>query len=190
MQFASDFKDPPASARVVYVDGSFDIFHPGHLAFLKKAKELGDFLIVGLHEDSTVASVKGLKYPIMNLLERAQCILSCRYVDEVVIGAPFAVSQELLDHFNVSVVAHGVATPILMDPKTGQHPYAEPLRRSIFVEIDSGSELTTEGVVARVLSKRALYEERNKKKEQKELEIIKKQQHQVGSVVAEIQPED
>lgn len=43
--------EPKASDRVVYVDGTFDLFHVGHIEFLKRAKELGDFLIVGVHDD-------------------------------------------------------------------------------------------------------------------------------------------
>jgi len=54
----------------------------------------------------------------MNLHERVLSVLACRYVDEVVIGAPYVVSQDLLDHLNVSVVAHG-KTSIMEDPETG-----------------------------------------------------------------------
>ena len=35
--------------RVVYVDGAWDMFHAGHVEFLQRAAELGDFLLVGVH---------------------------------------------------------------------------------------------------------------------------------------------
>ena len=40
--------------KIVYVAGAFDLFHIGHLDFLEKAKELGTYLIVGLHTDPVV----------------------------------------------------------------------------------------------------------------------------------------
>lgn len=43
--------EPKESDRVVYVDGTFDLFHIGHIEFLKRAKEQGDFLVVGVHDD-------------------------------------------------------------------------------------------------------------------------------------------
>lgn len=63
---------------------------------------------------------KGSKYPIMTLQERLLSVLACRYVDDVVIGAPYKVTSELLDHFEVSVVVHGERTPIHIDPFTGE----------------------------------------------------------------------
>ena len=42
------------SDKIVYVAGAFDLFHIGHLDFLEKAKELGTYLIVGLHTDPVV----------------------------------------------------------------------------------------------------------------------------------------
>jgi len=88
------------------------------LAFLKKAKGEGDrFLIVGLHTDPTINKYKGSNYPIMNLHERALSILACRYVDEIVIGAPYTVTKDLLEHFNVSLVLHG-KTSFKRDPET------------------------------------------------------------------------
>lgn len=49
-QFAST-EDPKPNGVVVYVAGSFDLFHVGHLALLEEAKKLGDYLIVGVHTD-------------------------------------------------------------------------------------------------------------------------------------------
>ncbi|ODM98473.1 Ethanolamine-phosphate cytidylyltransferase [Orchesella cincta] len=168
----SDAKEPPAGAKIVYTAGAFDVFHPGHLEFLKVARALGDYLVVGLHPDNVVTMYKGSKYPIMNLQERLLSVLACRHVDDVVIGAPYNITTELLDHFNVSVVVHGSRTPINLDPFTGEDPYQEAKNRDIFIQVDSGSALTTETVVRRIVANRQLYEERNKKKEKKELAIF------------------
>ena len=45
----------------------------------------------------------------MNLHERVLAVLACRYVDEVVIGAPYIITRETMEHFNVDVVVHGIA---------------------------------------------------------------------------------
>jgi ethanolamine-phosphate cytidylyltransferase len=174
LQF-SEGKAPSPDAKIVYVAGAFDVMHPGHLKFLEKAAELGDFLIVGLHTDPIVNMYKGSNYPIMNLHERVLSVLACKYVSEVVIGAPYVVSPELLDHFNISVVAHG-KTPLCKDPETKKDPYEEPRKRGIFQELESGSDLTTDKVVFRIIARRQEYEERNRKKELKELEIYTAQQ--------------
>merc|ERR1719208_628135 len=106
LQFSNGRSAKPTD-RVVYVAGAFDLFHIGHLDFLEKAAKEGDFLIVGLHTDPVVNRYKGSNYPIMNLHERVLSVLAYRCVDEVVIGAPYAVTAELMDHFNISLVVHG-----------------------------------------------------------------------------------
>lgn len=58
--------------------GAFDLFHVGHLEFLEKAKQMGDYLIVGLHTDPVVNQYKGSNYPIMNLHERTLSVLACK----------------------------------------------------------------------------------------------------------------
>ena len=62
----------------MYVAGAFDLFHVGHLDFLEKAKQHGDYLIVGLHTDPIVNAYKGSNYPIMNLHERVLSVLACK----------------------------------------------------------------------------------------------------------------
>lgn len=63
----SNHKTPSATDKIVYIDGAFDLFHVGHIETLKKAKDLGTFLYVGIHDDATVNLHKGRNYPIMNL---------------------------------------------------------------------------------------------------------------------------
>jgi len=145
------------------------------LAFLKAACALGDFLIVGLHTDPIVNLYKGSNYPIMNLHERTLSVLACKYVSEVVIGAPYIVTADLLDHFSVAIVAHG-KTNLSNDPVSQEDPYAEPKRRGIFQGIQSGSDLTTDMIVHRIIARRMEYEKRNEAKEKKELAILEAMQ--------------
>lgn len=59
----SNHRTPGPDDRVVYIDGAFDLFHVGHIETLKKAKDLGTFLYVGIHDDATVNLHKGRNYP-------------------------------------------------------------------------------------------------------------------------------
>ncbi|XP_038206343.1 ethanolamine-phosphate cytidylyltransferase isoform X1 [Zerene cesonia] len=166
IQFSSGLSPKPTD-KVVYVAGAFDLFHVGHLDFLEAAHAQGDFLIVGLHTDLEVNRYKGSNYPIMNLHERVLSVLACKYVHEVVIGAPYSVTADLMDHFNVDVVCHG-ATPIALDADKSD-PYQVPKRRGCFKILNSGNTMTTEDIVQRIIRHRLEFEERNTKKEKKEI---------------------
>src|SRR5262245_50775572 len=94
----------PCQTRV-YVDMVGDLFHMGHVEFLKTASAFGDWLIVGVLSDEVVATYK--RQPIMTLAERVAVVEACRYVDEVVPNAPYIVTTEFLDEHEISVVVHG-----------------------------------------------------------------------------------
>ncbi|XP_045450562.1 ethanolamine-phosphate cytidylyltransferase [Melitaea cinxia] len=170
IQFSSGLSPKPTD-KVVYVAGAFDLFHVGHLDFLEAAHAQGDFLIVGLHTDLEVNRYKGSNYPIMNLHERVLSVLACKYVHEVVIGAPYSVTADLMDHFRVSVVCHG-KTPIALDADKSD-PYKVPKERGCFKVLNSGNNMTTEDIVQRIIRHRLEFEERNTRKEQKELAVTK-----------------
>lgn len=68
----------------VYTSGVFDLFHVGHLSVLKKAKEFGDYLIVGVHSDEDVESYK--RSPIIPCEQRCEIIRNIKCVDEVIIA--------------------------------------------------------------------------------------------------------
>ncbi|GJR77058.1 ethanolamine-phosphate cytidylyltransferase-like protein [Tanacetum coccineum] len=52
---SSVLQGPGPNARVVYIDGGFDLFHAGHVEILKNARQLGDFLLVGIYTDLLVS---------------------------------------------------------------------------------------------------------------------------------------
>jgi cytidyltransferase-like protein len=70
--------------KKVLVGGVFNILHPGHIYFLKKAKSFGDFLIVVVANDKTVLKNKG--YLISKQNDRKSLVESLDFVDKVVIG--------------------------------------------------------------------------------------------------------
>lgn len=76
----------------VWVNGCFDILHPGHIELFKVAKSLGDRLIVGVDEDHKVKKDKGDSRPINSLSFRKTMLESVKYIDVVL---PFGSKEEL-----------------------------------------------------------------------------------------------
>ena len=71
---------------VVYTGGTFDLFHAGHVKFLKQCKAIAGVdgrVVVSLNQDSFIETYKG-KAPVMSFGERRDVLLGCRFVDEVV----------------------------------------------------------------------------------------------------------
>jgi cytidyltransferase-like protein len=58
-----------------------DLFHYGHVEFLKQARQYGDYLVVGLSTDANVTKRK--RKPVLSESERRKVLEACRYVDEV-----------------------------------------------------------------------------------------------------------
>jgi len=72
---------------IVYADGTFDLFHTGHIEFLKKAKSFGTKLYVGVLHDDCVESYK--RVPILELKERTKMLENIKIIDKVISPAPF-----------------------------------------------------------------------------------------------------
>ena len=73
------------SKKIVFTNGCFDILHAGHAYYLKKAKELGDILVVGLNSDESIRRIKGPQRPIVPQEMRAYLLDNLKPVDYVVI---------------------------------------------------------------------------------------------------------
>jgi D-beta-D-heptose 7-phosphate kinase/D-beta-D-heptose 1-phosphate adenosyltransferase len=69
--------------KKIFVNGTFDILHRGHLELLNYAKSLGDYLSVAIDSDRRVKEKKGLTRPIYNAEERKFFLENLKSVDEV-----------------------------------------------------------------------------------------------------------
>ena len=76
------FIHPFAPVRV-FVNGTFDLLHPGHISLLNYAKSLGDYLVVGIDTDDRVREKKGSTRPIYNQEDRGLMLIALSAVDEV-----------------------------------------------------------------------------------------------------------
>lgn len=164
--YPNSHKGPKPNDKIVYVAGAFDIFHVAHVDFLEQVAKQGDYVIVGIFSDKDINRRRGENYPIMNLQERVLSVLACKYVNEVVMEAPYTITEELLDHFKIDIVCHG-KTQIEPD-ENGQNPYHVAKERGNYIEVDSGNKLTTQMVVERIVNKRYDFIKRNIDKEAKE----------------------
>ncbi|OFX36988.1 MAG: glycerol-3-phosphate cytidylyltransferase [Bacteroidetes bacterium GWA2_32_17] len=71
--------------KIVFTNGCFDILHRGHIEYLAKASEFGDFFIIGLNTDTSVNKLKGNNRPIQDEDSRALILASLHFVSAVVL---------------------------------------------------------------------------------------------------------
>ena len=105
--------------RIVFTNGCFDLFQPGHVRLLSEASVLGDFLIVGLNSDESVKRIKGPNRPVNSEAARVEFLEAIECVDAVTVfeaDTPFdlikAIAPDVLvkgsDHALKDVVGRGI----------------------------------------------------------------------------------
>ena len=92
--------------RKVLVFGAFDVIHPGHINFLKQAREHGDYLVVSVARDSYIVEWKG-KTPIHSEEIRRQYLLETGLVDEALLGDEVPGTYGLVARIHPDVVCVG-----------------------------------------------------------------------------------
>ena len=145
---------------VVYVDMVGDLFHAGHVGFLRKARELGAEraaargasevrLVGGLMGDEAAAAYK--RRPVQPLAQRVIVLEACRYVDDVVGDSPMPVSEAFLEQHAVDLVVHG---DDLSDEEL-RHWYSVPIAQGRFAVVPytslvGGEPVSTSEIIRRV----------------------------------------
>lgn len=176
----SNAKGPGPNARVVYIDGAFDLFHAGHVEILKSARQLGDFLLVGIYTDQIVSEQRGPHFPLMHLHERSLSVLASQYVDEVIIGAPWEITKDMITTFNISLVVHGTVCESKSYVNGKIDPYSVPKSMGVFRMLESPKNITTTLVAQRIKANHEIYEKRNAKKEASEKKFYEERKYISG----------
>lgn len=88
----------------VFVNGTFDILHRGHIELLEYAKSLGDFLVVAIDTDQRVSELKGPGRPINNQWDRMFMLDALRAVDSVHFFSSDSELIDLIKHYNPIMV--------------------------------------------------------------------------------------
>eukprot|EP00301_Raphidiophrys_heterophryoidea_P011922 c18178_g1_i1.p1 GENE.c18178_g1_i1~~c18178_g1_i1.p1 ORF type:complete len:483 (-),score=121.33 c18178_g1_i1:198-1646(-) len=168
--FSHGYREPAKNAKIVYMDGSFDMIHAGHMEIIEKAKKLGNYLIVGLHNDTVINANLGGNFPIMTLNERVLSVLGSHHVDDVLIDAPWTISAEMIASLHISVVVNGIAgTSEGNDPARHQVPKS----MGILTEIRSSRSLTVSDIISRIHANEERYRAKFEKKNKAEQEFYK-----------------
>jgi glycerol-3-phosphate cytidylyltransferase len=135
--------------KIVYTGGTWDLFHIGHLNLLKKSKELGNKLIVGVSTDELVESYKQMK-PIIPYEQRLAIVQACRYVD---LAIPQKVFDDKIDlkNYKVNIITVGSDWKGKEDKIEGLAWAKEQGIELIFLDYTSG--ISTSSIARSIISK-------------------------------------
>jgi len=121
-----------------------DLFHYGHVNFLKNASLLGDQLIVGIHSDKVVEEYK--RAPIMTMNERIAVVAAVKYVDEVIPDAPLLIDEKWIKKHDIDIIVHGDDWEI----SKLQNIYKIPIEMGIFKTIPHTPSISTTDIIKRL----------------------------------------
>lgn len=119
--------------KTVLTYGTFDLFHVGHVRLLKRIAAFGDRLVVGCSTDAFNAK-KGKK-AIFSYEERAEILLSCRFVDEVIPENHWDQKIEDVQRYSIDTFAMG-------DDWSGKFDFLEEYTRVVYLPRTEGVSTT------------------------------------------------
>jgi ethanolamine-phosphate cytidylyltransferase len=165
-KFSAGMKSPPPGAKIVYIDGSWDMFHSGHIDILKRAREEGDYLIAGVFSDAAVAYNLGEQHPVMTLNERMLSVIGCKLVDDVLFDAPLQVDDDMIASLEIKVVITANN-----EPRWSRYTQRQTIaqNKGILKVINLAEDaLQVEDIVGRLNANRDRYEQKYEKKKKAE----------------------
>ncbi len=124
-----------------------DMFHCGHIEFLKQARQFGDYLIVGLVSDEDATGYK--RKPILTLEERMKAVKACKYVDEVIPKSPLVTTEEFIKNHGIDIVVHGND----YTQEQQERYYGDPIKMGCFRTVRYTPGISTSDIMQRVKSR-------------------------------------
>jgi len=141
--FMNDFRltrDPPIR---VYADMVADLFHYGHVEFLRQISAMGDYVLIGINADNVAEKHK--RRPIHSMEKRMASVLACQYVDEVIPDAPWIFDPEWIEKYDIGLVVHG---DDYSDARQ-REIYKVPMERGIFRTVPYTKSISTTEIIRR-----------------------------------------
>ena len=93
--------------KKIFVNGTFDVLHRGHLELLNYAKSLGEFLYVGIDTDERIKELKGPTRPIINQDDRSFFLRMLKPVNQVELFSTDEELENLIKGFNPDIMVVG-----------------------------------------------------------------------------------
>ena len=131
----------------VYTRMVADLFHEGHINFLRAARALGTHLTVCVVSDERVVENKG-KLPVMKQAERAAVVAACKYVDAVMTETPASVTPEFMQQHGFDIYTFACASE---RERQDKYKLCESLPPEIIQELPYTPGISTSDLVARIL---------------------------------------
>ena len=132
-----------ASMIRVYADMVADLFHYGHIEFLRRVSALGDYVLVGINTDDVAEVHK--RRPMQTMEERIASVAACQYVDQVIPHAPWVFDPTWIEKYGIDLVVHG---DDYSDEKQ-RHMYKVPIERGIFRTVPYTKGISTTQIIGR-----------------------------------------
>ncbi len=132
---------------ICYVNGVFDMQHVGHIRMFLNAKQHGNILLAGVHNDQAVESYK--RKPIMTHEERCQAVRDCRYVNRTIPDAPLTIDEDFIKAWNIHVVV--CSSEYYNDPNDLW--YAVPRRMGILRMAPYSSDISSSDLIKRCVAR-------------------------------------
>ena len=119
-------------------------------------------MYVGLWDDEMIKYYRGSKYPLQGLQERLLMALAMKSVDEVVIGAPYIITEDLIKSLNIHKVVHVNSREDQVKPEHRSiDAFEVPKALNMYVELPAvQNDLTLEDIAMRVRENKASFEKK------------------------------
>ena len=130
----------------VYTRMVADLFHEGHVNFLRAARALGTHLTVCVVSDERVVENKG-KLPVMKQAERAAVVAACKYADAVTMETPPSVTLEFMQQHGFDIYTFACASE---QERRDKYQLCESLPPEMIQELTYTSGISTSELVMRI----------------------------------------
>lgn len=134
--------------KIIYTDGIFDLFHRGHLEYIKHCKETFTdvFLIVGIVNDKDATGYK--RPPIYCENDRYEIVSNIKYVDKIVKDAPLIIDENFMNEHQIDYVIHSFSNEA--DAEKQKEFFKVPIMLNKFMTIQYYSSISTTDIIKKI----------------------------------------